>query len=252
MWNLNVLARIAPRDEDGRPIYSQAVSDTDLQMVKGAVLKQCDALDGLEDGLIHDWQACNFDPGVLTCQAGKTESCLASEQVQALRALHDGPRASDGRSIYGPFNYDTGIASDAWRGMRLGHSTTGEPDAADATLGLGQFTLYQLTPPDPGFDPTAQVDWDEMLERVRHTAALSDADSPFLNTFAARGKMIVYNGLSDQGMASSELAEWYDQVVAVNGEEVRDSVRFFLIPGMTHCRGGDATDEFDMLNEIQA
>ena len=252
MWNLNVLARIAPRDEAGRPIYSQAFSDSDLQLVKGAVLNQCDALDGLKDGLIHDWQACDFDPGVLTCQAGKTQSCLAGEQVQALLAMHDGPRTSDGKSIYGPFNYDTGIASDAWRGMRLGRSTTGEPDAADATLGHAQFTLYQLTPPEPGFDPTGTVDWDEMLERVRYTAAMSDADSPFVNTFAEHGKMIVYNGLSDQGMASSELADWYEQVVAVNGEQVRDSVRLFLIPGMTHCRGGDATDEFDMLEAIQA
>ncbi|WP_241233638.1 tannase/feruloyl esterase family alpha/beta hydrolase [Altericroceibacterium xinjiangense] len=252
MWNQNVLAKIAPRDESGQPIISQVFSDADLQLVRGGVLKQCDALDGLKDGLIHDWQACGFDPGVLTCKGGKTASCLSNDQVGALRAMHEGPRTRDGTSIYGPFNYDTGIASDAWRGMRLGRSTSGQSDAADATLGLGQFSLYQLTPPEPGFDPKGPVDWDDVLERVRHTAALGDADSPFLNTFASRGKMIVYNGLSDQGMASSELVDWYDQVVDVNGESVRDSVRLFLIPGMTHCRGGEATDEFDMLDAIQA
>ncbi len=252
MWNVNVLSSIAPRDEQGRPIYSEAFSDSDLGLVKGAVLNRCDALDGLEDGIIHDWQACDFDPGVLTCEAGKTGSCLTGEQVNALRLLHEGPKTSDGEVIYGNFNYDTGIASGAWRGMRLGTSPTGEPNSADATLGRGQFSLYQLTPPDPDFDPTRPVDWDEMLHRVQYTGAMGDGDSPFLNTFASRGKMIVYNGLSDQGMSSAEFVKWYEELVKVNGEDVRDSVRLFLIPGMTHCLGGDATDRFDMLEAIQA
>jgi feruloyl esterase len=91
-----------------------------------------------------------------------------------------------------------------------------------------------------------------MLERVRYTGAMGDGDSPFLGTFASRGKMIVYNGLSDQGMSSAEFVKWYEKVLDVNGEEVRDSVRLFLVPGMTHCLGGDATDRFDMLDAIQA
>lgn len=252
MWNVHVLSKIAPRDERGRPIYSEAFSNSDLELVKGAVLNRCDALDGLEDGIIHDWQACDFDPAVLTCKAGKTGSCLSGEQANALRLLHEGPKTRDGETIYGDFNYDTGIASPAWRGMRLGTSTTGEPNSADTTLGLGQFSLYQLTPPEPDFDPTGTVDWDAMLERVRHTGAMGDGDSPFLSTFAGRGKMIVYNGLSDQGMSSAEFVKWYEQVLEVNGEEVRDSVRLFLVPGMTHCLGGDATDQFDMLDTIQA
>jgi feruloyl esterase len=53
-------------------------------------------------------------------------------------------------------------------------------------------------------------------------------------------------------MASSELADWYQQVERVNGSSVRDSVRLFLVPGMTHCFGGQATDKFDMLDAITA
>jgi hypothetical protein len=252
VWNLGVLARIAPKDKDGRPIYSRAFSDADLALVKAAILKQCDARDGLADGLIQDWRGCGFDPGVLSCRSGKTASCLTSGQVTALRELYRGPRKADGTSIYGPFNYDTGIASPAWRGMRLGRSQTGTPDSADATLGFRQFTLYQMTPPNPHYDPLKPMDFDRVLDSIRHTAAMSDADSPYINTFAARGKMIVYNGLSDQGMASSELADWYDEVVKVNGAGIRDAVRLFLVPGMLHCSGGQATDKFDMLDAITA
>jgi hypothetical protein len=251
MWNIQVAARIAPKDENGRPIISRSFSDGDLRLVANSVLKRCDVLDGLADGIINDWQSCDYDPGVLTCKDEKTDICLSSAQVEALRDIYSGPRTSKGVSLYGVFNYDTGIADPIWRAMHFGSSGTGEWDAADATLGLSNMKYYQLTPPDPDLDPLG-FDFDQDVERTRHTAAMSDADSTFLETFARHGKMIVYNGLSDQGMASSVLADWYDEVVRVNGESVRGSVRLFLIPGMCHCDGGQATDRFDMLEAIMA
>ncbi len=251
MWNIQVAARIAPKDENGRPIISRSFSDGDLRLVANSVLKRCDVLDGLADGIINDWQSCDYDPGVLTCKDGKTDICLSSAQVEALRDIYSGPRTSKGVSLYGVFNYDTGIAGPIWRAMHFGSSGTGEWDAADATLGLSNMKYYQLTPPDPDLDPL-DFDFDQDVERTRHTAAMSDADSIFLETFASHGKMIVYNGLSDQGMASSVLADWYDEVVRVNGESIRESVRLFLIPGMCHCDGGQATDRFDMLEAIMA
>ena len=251
MWDLQVAARIAPKDDKGRPIISRAFSDSDLRLVADGVLKRCDALDGLADGMINDWQHCDFDPGVLTCKAEKTGSCLTKAQVDALRDLYAGPRTSGGKPLYGAFNYDTGIADPAWRGMHIGSSGTGKWDSADAGLGLSNMRYYQLTPPDPDFDPMS-FDFDRDVKRTRNTAVISDADSTFLETFARHGKMIVYNGLSDQGMASSVLADWYDQVVRDNGKSIRKSVRLFLVPGMTHCDGGQATDRFDMLEAIMA
>jgi hypothetical protein len=251
MWNIQAAARIAPKDENGRPIISRSFSDGDLRLVANSVLKRCDVLDGLADGIINDWQSCDYDPGVLTCKDEKTDICLSSAQVEALRDIYSGPRTSKGVSLYGVFNYDTGIADPIWRAMHFGSSGTGEWDAADATLGLSNMKYYQLTPPDPDLDPL-DFDFDQDVERTRHTAAMSDADSTFLETFAGHGKMIVYNGLSDQGMASSVLADWYDEVVRVNGESIRESVRLFLIPGMCHCDGGQATDRFDMLEAIMA
>jgi hypothetical protein len=251
MWNHQVAARIAPKDDKGLPIVSRAFSDGDLRHVADAVLRRCDALDGLADGMINDWRRCDFDPGVLTCKADKMDSCLSEAQVDALRDLYAGPRTSDGKPLYGAYNYDTGIADPAWRSMHIGSSDTGEWDSADATLGLTNMRHYQLAPPDPNLNPMA-FDFDRDVERTRHTGAMSDADSTFLETFARHGKMIVYNGLSDQGMASSVLADWYDEVVSVNGESIRESVRLFFIPGMCHCSGGRATDRFDMLEAIVA
>ncbi len=249
IWNIQVAARIAPTDENGRPIISKAFSNKDLNLVADTLLKRCDALDGLADGFINDWQGCDYDPGILTCKSEKTETCLSKAQVNALRDMFNGPRTSDGKSVYGPFTYDTGIAGPEWRAMHIGSSGTGKWDSADATLGLVNLSYLQLTPPDPDLDPL-KFDFDRDVAKTRHTAANTDADSTFLSTFANHGKMIVYNGLSDQGMASGVLSAWYDEVMEVNGSSIRDSVRLFFIPGMCHCSGGKSTDQFNTLDAI--
>jgi len=251
VWNAQAIARAAPRDADGRPILSRAFSESDLDLVADTLLQRCDGLDGLADGMINDWRACDFDPGELACAGEKTDSCLSQEQATALRDWHDGPRNSSGEALYGSFPYDTGIAGSAWRGMNLGSSETGQPNAANTTLGATTTRYYALTPPDPDFD-IMSFDFDRDVARTRETAALGDGDATYLETFVRSGKMIVYTGLSDQGMAAGRLTDWYDQAVTDTGEAMRDSVSIFLVPGMTHCGGGQATDRFDMLEAIVA
>jgi len=252
VWNMQVVSRVAPRDTDGRPIYAQAFSEGDLKLVRGAVLRQCDALDGLADGMINDWRGCGFKPADLVCKGAKTDSCLSAAQADALSDLFTGPRTSDGGYVYGPFTFDTGIASSAWRGMRLGTSQTGQPNSADSSLGLGQFRFLQLTPAEPDWDPLAPYDVDAMLDRIRYQGGIGDADSPFLSTFVLKGKMIVYNGLSDQGMSTPHIARWYDRMLEASGKDARNAVRLFAVPGMLHCGGGEATDNFEMLDAIMA
>jgi feruloyl esterase len=249
-WNLNVLGRIAPKDAAGHPLIAKAFSSDDLTLVKTALLKRCDARDGLADGQIQDWSHCDFDPAIVECRPGQHSRCLSPGQVSALRELHRGPHTPAAGSIYGPFNYDTGIAGSAWRGMRLGSAESSPANSADATLGLDMLRIFQLTPPDPQFDPWQQVDWDQLLRRVAATAAIGDADSPFLSTFALHSKLIAYNGLADQGLASSELVDWYRQALAASGSDAADALRLYLVPGMTHCGGGEATDKFEMLDAI--
>ena len=81
VWNLHVLARIAPKAPDGRPIYAGALSDADLALVRKAVLARCDKLDGLADGMINDWRHCRFDPAELACGKGRSGGCLTSARV---------------------------------------------------------------------------------------------------------------------------------------------------------------------------
>lgn len=251
-FNLQVITRIAPKDAAGRPVLSQAFTDAQLKGVAAAVLQQCDALDGLRDGMINDYRACRFDPKSLVCHvkgAPGPEQCLAPMQADALRAVFGGAHNSKGESLYGKFAFDTGIAAPAWRGMHLGTATS-EP--ANATLGRDALRYYVLTPATPDFDPR-QFDFDHDMVRTAETAAINDAVATLHDAFAGHGgKLILYHGLSDQALSTGALTDWYERITPRDAAGPQDWARLFLVPGMTHCGGGQATDEFDMLAAIQA
>jgi feruloyl esterase len=49
-----------------------------LAVIHKAVIKACDALDGVKDGVIEDPSRCHFDPGVLKCEGADTAACLTT------------------------------------------------------------------------------------------------------------------------------------------------------------------------------
>ena len=251
-WNTQVLTRIAPKDAQGRPILSKAFTPAQLKGVADAVVAECDAKDGLADGMINDYRACRFTPQRLICKSkSQAGACLSPAQADALEKVFGGARDSKGRSIYGTYPFDTGIAAPVWIPMHIGTSPTEAANSADAILGQDTLRYYAMTPPDPGYD-SKTFDFDRDLARTRQTEAINDATATYLGTFVARGgKMIVYHGLSDQGMSTSVLSDWYDQLTPAEGGGPQAWARLFLIPGMTHCGGGQATDRFDMLTALQ-
>jgi hypothetical protein len=251
IWSLQTVTRIAPRDASGMPLLYEAFTDAQLQGVSAAVLKQCDGLDGLEDGMINDYKACGFDPASLRCgssSSADTQSCLSTDQVDALKDIFGGARNSRGESLYGPTPFDTGVAQPAWRSMHLG---TKNSPPANATLGRDTLRLFSMTPANPAFDPLA-FDFDHDMDATAETAAINDAVATLHTTFAERGsKMIIYHGLSDQAMWTGALTQWYEGLTPRDKQGPQSWARLFLVPGMTHCGGGQSTDRFDMLAAIQ-
>ena len=59
--------------------------------IHDAVLRQCDALDGVTDGVLEDPMKCKFDPKVLACKDADAASCLTAPQVEAAGRLYAGP-----------------------------------------------------------------------------------------------------------------------------------------------------------------
>jgi Tannase and feruloyl esterase len=62
-------------------------------------------------------------------------------------------------------------------------------------------------------------------------------------------KMMMYHGVSDGVFSESDTRAWVDRVSKTVPKS--DSfVRHFSVPGMNHCSGGPATDQFDALTPL--
>jgi feruloyl esterase len=116
------------------------------------------------------------------------------------------------------------------------------------------------TAPSRGASPSLaqfdflQFDFDKDPQRVEETAALQDATWTELSTFSNRGgKLILYHGVADPYFSANDTARYYTKLLADNGgRDAMSWARLFLIPGMTHCSGGPAPDDFDALGAIVA
>src|SRR5690606_4414227 len=68
-------------------------------LIMGALMSRCDALDGREDGLIFNRTSCDFDPRELACSAGAAPGaqCLADDKAEALARAMAGPVNAAGK-----------------------------------------------------------------------------------------------------------------------------------------------------------
>ena len=98
------------------------------------------------------------------------------------------------------------------------------------------------------------LDFDRAAAETDQTARINDAVSTDLSTFAALGgKLIIYEGLSDPVFSANDIIDYYRQLQSDNGgaEKSASFARLFLVPGMAHCGGGPATDQFDALTALE-
>lgn len=88
-----------------------------MSLVAASVELACDALDGIEDGLVGDFRQCQsvFDLSALQCEGEKTDACLTADQVTALDRSMSGPTNSNGEQLYSDWSYDGGMDSGDWK-----------------------------------------------------------------------------------------------------------------------------------------
>ena len=249
-WNNQAFAAVAPKSSGGPPSLAQAFTDHELQLVADAVLAKCDALDGARDGLISDPMACHFDPQVLICPAAQGHECLSAEKVAALRKVFAGPKNSAGESLYSEWLYDSGISEFGWRLWMLGNGQMPALNLLIAPAAINGLALGNKPPPID----IMHFDFDGDTPRL-------DAISPQLNAtsvdyagFKKRGaKLLLYTGVSDPIFSAADLTRYYSAVSGANGgtESTGTFARLYLVPGMNHCGGGKATDQFDTLAALE-
>jgi feruloyl esterase len=251
---------VAPKGDNGRPDMGSAFSDADLKLVADAVLEACDAADGAKDGMVQNVRACAFDPAVLGCKSGQNSACLDTAKVKVLDRIFKGTRNSKGELIYAQWPYDPGLASPGWRAWKLGTPKAAAPNARNMTLIPGSIAFAFMSPPQKVNDLAAFVaafDFDRDPPKIMKTVdgfepgiSFETAFSTDLDKYKSRGGKILFtHGVADPIFSALDTMDYVDQL----GKRYADSATFarlFLVPGMTHCAGGPATDAFDALTAL--
>ena len=233
------------------------VTDTERALIASRVLAKCDALDSAADGLVQDVAACqaafNLADDVPTCSGARDGTCLTAEQKTVLQTIFDGPKTSSGQRIYASFPYDAGFGSSgvpAWEYVA----------AMDRDSGALGF-IWQIPPANPvgfsGVSYALNTDIDALYANLFTSngtyaqsamSFMTPPDPTNMQSLRNRGgKIMVYHGVSDSIFSVNDSEAWFKGVSNDTGD---DFARFYRVPGMGHCSGGPATDQFDMLTPL--
>jgi feruloyl esterase len=238
----------ANTDAQGRPILTAAK----LPALHAAVLRECDARDGLADGEIDDPRACAFDPGSLRCPTGSdSANCLTDAQIGAVRKLYDGPRDEKGRRMY-PGGEPVG--SEANWAHWVTPTATGDPAVAGGnTTNALKYLAYPYARPsatlqDLHFDSTT-------FHEISQQAGIYDASDPDLAAFRnAGGKLLLWHGWADPAISPYGTIAYYNALTERMGGTAATQrfARLFMLPAVSHCGGGQGPDAIDALTPTLA
>jgi feruloyl esterase len=220
----------APKDISGKPQIDKFLTDRDRKLFMDTLMKQCDAKDGVADGMIFDPLGCDFDPAVLACKPGQTDACIAPEKIAAIKKAFAGPKNAYGTQVYPGFLYDAGITMKG---------------AVPGLLELGENGLFGP------YTTATELDVDKAA--LHASDPLVEPASTNLSTFSLNGgKLIFFHGDSDPWFSPLDTLGYYKSLAAANGgaDKLAEWSRLFLVPGMAHCGGGPSLDHFDMLTAV--
>ena len=221
-----------------------ALKPADLSLVSDAVLKDCDTLDGVKDGIVSDPAACKFDPAVLKCRPGQAAgSCLSDAQVIALQRVYAEHKGSDG--VVALYPYSRGSET-FWP---MFQNTIADPDAAGKARDLA---LRAIMFGDPNFSfASFDAERDSPKSRARPFAKMYEADDPNLKPFLGKGgKLILWHGLYDPGPSPRGTVAYDGRMKAATGALADADTRMFLAPGVLHCGGGPGPSQIDWLGAV--
>jgi feruloyl esterase len=204
-------------------------------LIHNAVLEACDALDGVKDGVLEDPRRCHFDPQAIACKGPDAPTCLTAAQVEVAQKIYAGP----GPSLF------PGLE----RGSELGWATLSGPKP----MALADETYQYLVFKNPKWDYRTFDPARDMAIADKVVGPIMNSIDPNLKRFFEHGgKLLMYHGWADPGIAPENSVNYFTSVEDAEGgkSKAADSIRLFMVPGMGHCGGGAGTDDFDKIGTL--
>src|SRR3984893_13350693 len=232
--------------------------------VGAAITKQCDAADGVADGLVQNPSKCAFNPDALVPET------LTQKQADALKLIMKPVSDEKGNLVYpGASVSNLGQVNTSPRGPVNQLETPAiNPASAhpwgDATppgnWNLATGILLALGYYDPALDLNNSIENNGIVKPAalklvydRLAADVPDDPSRYGAFFAQGGKLLIYHGYDDLIISPYSSIWFYEDLAEKNGgyEKLEGHARLFMVPGMQHCVGGSGPNAFDTLTALE-
>jgi feruloyl esterase len=221
---------------------STVLTKESLEKLQQAILDQCDAQDGLKDGIIEDPPSVRFD-------LSKVPE-LTGEQRAAIEAIYQGARNDKGQ-IYPGFPRGAECDPNQWLAWLVGPMPPflAKDHVPSLMFAFGTQVFKYLVFNKPDWDYST-YDFSNFESDTRLAASVLNATNPDLDALKARkGKLILWHGWADPALPAQATAEYYRQVQA-RDPNAGDYCRLFMVPGCLHCGGGPGASDVDWLSII--
>lgn len=208
--------------------YNFISASTWNSTIHDEVLRQCDGIDGVMDGIIEDPTLCRFQPDALLCQGGNSTNCLNSTQVTIVK------------KVYSDYLWPNG--SLAFPGMQPGSEIlaatglySGKPYAP--SYDWLRFVVLE----DPEWDPSTYSIDDALVSDEKNPATIRTWPSTLAAFEDVGGKILTFHGMQDQQITSPNSNRFFEHLASGMGytpEQMDNFYRYFRVPGMFHCNAG--------------
>ncbi|KAF6220895.1 hypothetical protein HO133_002575 [Letharia lupina] len=196
-------------------------------LIHDEVLKQCDGLDGVMDGIIEDPNLCSFRPEALLCAKNASTNCLTSTQVETVRKIFSPFYGEDGNLIYPAMQPGSEIlaAENLYAGKPFSYSESWFKYVVyDPSWNAATFDIHDAAKAET-LNPSDIRTWPDRLCGFRNRG----------------GKMLLYHGGQDNQITSFDTERFYDRLsrgTPAPSDALDAFFRFFRVPGMYHCNSG--------------